>query len=190
MYWVDSAGMVTGGLLAGFAFGWLLQKGNVSKYPVIVGQFLLTDHTVLRVMLTAIVVGAVGVYGMIELGILVNLHVKTAALLGNTIGGLVFGAGMVGLGYCPGTCMAAVGEGSRHAIFGLLGMVAGAALFTELFPALDATLLSTVDLGKLTLADVIGVSPWLVVAGLAVVALAAFVAIGRWETPREPRPDQ
>lgn len=181
MYWVDSAGMVVGGLLAGFAFGFLLQKGNVSRYPVIVGQFLFTDYTVLKVMLTAIVVGAVGVYGMVELGVLAHLHVKPAMLLANAVGGLVFGIGMVGLGYCPGTCVAAAGEGSKHALSGLLGMVVGAMLFTELFPWLQTNVMGVADLGKVTFADLLGVSPWWFVLILAAVSGAAFAAIGRWE---------
>ena len=49
------------GLITGILFGFLLQKGRVAKFPVIVGQFLLRDFTVLKVMLSAVVVGAVGV---------------------------------------------------------------------------------------------------------------------------------
>jgi hypothetical protein len=41
--------------------------------------------------------------------------------------GLV-GAGMALIGYCPGTGIAAFGDGSRHAWAGVLGMLAGAAL--------------------------------------------------------------
>jgi hypothetical protein len=35
------------------------------------------------------------------------------------------------LGYCPGTGVAAIGDGSRDAITGVIGMVVGAALFAE-----------------------------------------------------------
>ena len=45
------------GLLTGFLFGFLLQKSRVSDRRVIVGQFLLRDFTVMKVMLTAIIVG-------------------------------------------------------------------------------------------------------------------------------------
>ncbi len=183
MFWVDSLPMIAAGLAGGVVFGFLLQKGGVSKYPVIVGQFLFTDHTVLKVMLTAIVVGAIGVYSMLAVGLIDGLLVKPATLLGNAAGGLIFGIGMVGLGYCPGTCVAAAGEGSRHAWFGLAGMLVGAALFTEAYPALEATVLSAVDLGKVTLADVTGLPPALLIAVLAVGALAAFAAIQKSERP-------
>ncbi len=183
MFWVDSISLVAAGLAGGVVFGFLLQKGGVSKYPVIVGQFLFTDYTVLKVMLTAIVVGAIGVYGMLAVGMIDGLLVKPATLLGNAAGGLIFGVGMVGLGYCPGTCVAAAGEGSRHAWFGLAGMLFGAAVFTEAYPALEATILSAVDLGKVTLSDVTGVPPAVLIGVLALGALAAFRAIAKVERP-------
>ena len=80
------------GLLTGFLFGFFLQKGHVSKFPVIVGQFLLRDFTVLKVMLTAIVVGGVGVYALHGMG-LAGLHVKPAQLAAIALGGLVFEIG-------------------------------------------------------------------------------------------------
>ena len=47
------------GLLIGILFGFLLQRGGVAEYDVILGQLLLTDFTVLKIMLTAAVVGMV-----------------------------------------------------------------------------------------------------------------------------------
>ena len=82
------------GGVTGFLFGFLLQKGGVTRFSVIVGQFLLKDFTVLKIMLTAIVVGSVGIYGMRALGFDIDLHIKATALLGNALGGLIFGAGM------------------------------------------------------------------------------------------------
>lgn len=175
MFGIDSPYLVVGGLLAGFLFGFLLQKGNVSKYSVIVGQFLLVDHTVARIMGTAVITGAIGVYGMVALGWIDGLMVKPALLAANLLGGLVFGVGMVGLGYCPGTGIAALGEGSRHAAWGILGMIAGAALFTETYPLLESTLLTVGDLGKVTFSDLTGVSPFVFVVALAVLAVPGFV---------------
>ena len=44
----DPIGKLALGLMTGFLFGFLLQKGYVTKYPVIVGQFLLRDFTLER----------------------------------------------------------------------------------------------------------------------------------------------
>jgi uncharacterized protein len=51
-------------LTFGIAFGFLLQKGGATKYDVIVGQLLLTDFTVLKIMLSAVLVGMIGIYAM------------------------------------------------------------------------------------------------------------------------------
>ena len=63
------------GLIMGIVFGFLLQKGGVTNYDVILGQLLLTDFTVVKVMLSAVITGMVGVYLLKSLG-LVQLHPK------------------------------------------------------------------------------------------------------------------
>ena len=50
------------GLIIGLLFGFLLQKGGVTDYDVILGQLLLTDFTVIKVMLSAVITGMLGVY--------------------------------------------------------------------------------------------------------------------------------
>ena len=47
------------GFAAGILFGFLLQKGGVTNYNVIIGQLLLTDFTVVKVMLSAIQMGTI-----------------------------------------------------------------------------------------------------------------------------------
>ena len=169
------------GGVTGLAFGFFLQKGGVTRYSVILGQFLFKDFTVMKIMLTAIVTGAIGIYGMRSLGMDVALHVKTAAVLGNLSGGLIFGAGMALLGYCPGTGVAAVGEGSRHAIFGVMGMIVGAGLYAEAYPWIKSEVLSVGDMGKVTLETVTGLSAWWFIAGLSVACFLGFSALERWE---------
>ena len=89
------------GLLTGIVFGVLLQKGRVAKFDVIVGQLLLRDHTVVKIMATAVIVGSIGVHALVAGG-LATLHVKPALLGGLVLGGVLFGLGMAILGYCPG----------------------------------------------------------------------------------------
>jgi uncharacterized membrane protein YedE/YeeE len=165
------------GAITGLIFGFLLQRGGVTRYNVIVGQFLFKDFTVLKTMLTAIVVGAIGVWGMRSLGMIDHLHIKGANLAMNAIGGLIFGVGMSLLGYCPGTGVAAIGQGSRDAIVGLVGMIVGAAVFAESYAFLASKLESIGNLGKVTLADVAHVSPWVVIIALAIVAAVVFTIL-------------
>ncbi|MEO8595425.1 MAG: DUF6691 family protein [Candidatus Solibacter sp.] len=181
----DPIGKLLLGLITGFVFGFLLQKGHVTKFPVIVGQFLLRDFTVLKTMLTAIVVGGVGVYALKALGA-VSLHVKPAQMAAVSIGGLVFGVGMVLLGYCPGTGVAAAAEGKRDAMFGVAGMLAGALLFAELYWSLSGSLLKWFDLGPLTLPQVVPLPAWAILLMLAIGALVLFRWIERWEHNSNP----
>lgn len=175
------------GLAAGLVFGFLLHRGGVAHYRVILGQFLWKDHTVLRTMLTAVVVGAVGVYGMLALpGVFgdVALHVKPAVVVANLLGGVIFGVGMALLGYCPGTGVAAMGAGSRHATFGVLGMLFGAAVFAEVQPALSGAVLKAADLGKIRFPEVTGLPPWVLIAVLAAAAIGLFAVLHMMERPK------
>jgi uncharacterized membrane protein YedE/YeeE len=169
------------GAITGLVFGFLLHKGGVTRFNTIVGQFLFRDFAVLKVMLTAIIVGAVGVWGMLRLGMIDHMYVKGANLLVNGLGGVIFGVGMALLGYCPGTGVAALGQGSRDAAFGVLGMVVGAGVFAEVFPWISRVLQPVGDLGKITLVDSTGLGPWWWIAILAAVAAGVFVWLERRE---------
>lgn len=173
------------GLLTGVVFGFLLQKGGLTRYRVILAQFLWVDHTMIRTMLTAIIVGSVGVYALHE-GWAVPLHVKGTALLANLLGGLVFGVGMVVLGYCPGTGVGALGDGSRHAIFGILGMLVGAAVYAEVHPLVSRYLLPVGNLGKVTLPALTNLSPWVFIATLAAVGAFALRLLQEHDRPELP----
>jgi len=169
------------GAITGLVFGFLLQKGKVTRYETIVGQFLLKDFTVLKVMLTAMAVGAVGIYGMLQLGMIEGLHLKAANVVTVLAGGAIFGVGMAVLGFCPGTGVAAIGDGAKDAIPGVAGMLVGAAIYAETSGWVSQTLAPIGDLGKVSFADVTGLSPWVFVGLLAVAAIAVRLLMGRGE---------
>ena len=86
------------GLVTGIVFGFILQKAQVTKYQKIVSFFRWSDLTVQKVMFAAILVGMVGVYALHGFG-LVNLHIKPTLLGSNILAGLIFGVGMLLLGF-------------------------------------------------------------------------------------------
>ena len=163
------------GLVTGIAFGFLLQKGRVLRFEKQVGAMLLKDMTILKFMLSAIIVGMVGVALLSSMGIITMSHkpMNVGAIL---VGGALSGAGWAIMGYCPGTSVGALGEGRWHAIFAIAGMVAGAAVYAELYPFFKTTVLSWADFGKIGLPEALGVSPWIVIAVFIVMVLALF----RW----------
>lgn len=151
----DSARQLVLGLLFGVVFGFLLQKGGVAKYEVLMGQFFLTDFTVIKIMLTAIIVGMLGIFMMRVLG-LVELHVKPTRYAANIAGGLLFGIGLGLLGYCPGTGIAALGQGNYDAIAGILGLMAGSYFYAETSGFLGMTIQKIGNRGLIMLPDLLG----------------------------------
>jgi uncharacterized protein len=144
-------------IVFGLAFGFLLQKGGVAKYNVLIGQLLLQDFTVMKIMLSAIAVGMVGVFALNHFA-KVNLHLQPTRLGAQALGGLIFGAGFALIAYCPGTGAAALGQGSWDVLFGMSGLIAGSYLFAELSGWLKQTVEKWGERGKVTLPDLLHVS--------------------------------
>jgi len=162
------------GLATGVLFGFLLQKGRVLRFDKQVGAMMLKDMTILKFMLSAILVGMVGIYLLYDKGIITLSH-KPMNVGAVVLGGFLFGAGWSIMGYCPGTSIGALGEGRWHAIFAVAGMVAGAALYAELYPFLNSTVLAWKDFGKLGLPDTLGVSGWIIIPIFWAGIIALFV---------------
>jgi uncharacterized membrane protein YedE/YeeE len=167
------------GLLFGVIFGFLLQKGGVAKYHILLGVLLLEDFTVVKVMLTAVIVGSIGVFSLYALG-LVKLHVKPTRYAANIIGGLVFGIGFALIGYCPGTGAAALGQGNWDAIAGVAGLMIGSYLFAEASGWLGKTLMKVGDRGKLMLPEVVGLRLSTFLLIFIPLLIASLVAIDRF----------
>jgi len=163
------------GLITGILFGFLLQKARVIRYDKQIGALRFLDMTIVKFMLSSILVGMVGVYLLHDLG-LVKLSIKGTVLGGNILGGIIFGLGWGMLGYCPGTSAGALGEGRWDALWGILGMLAGAALYAEAYPGLKKTVLTWGDFGKITLPRILGVNHWIIIVLFIVGGLLLF----RW----------
>lgn len=182
------AGMVggtraIGAILFGIAFGFLLQKGGAGKYNVLVGQLLLQDFTVVKIMLTAIVVGMVGVHVLHHYA-KTNLHLQPTRLGAQSIGGSLFGAGFALIAYCPGTAAAALGQGSWDVLFGIAGLIAGSYLFAELSGWLKETVETWGNRGKVVLPDLVRLPHRVFVPGFALLLIAVLVALHYLATPR------
>lgn len=166
------------GVLFGFLFGWILYRVRLADASVVVNQFRLRDFTLAKVMLTAILVGGIGVLFLHGHG-LAGYHIKPANLLGIVIGGVLFGIGMAVLGYCPGSGLAAIGAGSIHALVGAVGMIFGAIVYALSFDWLAAHILPLGALGPLRLPDLTGIPDLAWFGILALIALALFAAVER-----------
>ncbi len=167
-------------LLAGLAFGFLLQKGGAAKFNILIGQLLLQDWTVAKIMLSAIVVGMLGIYPL-HAAAKVNLHLKPTRLGPNIVGGLIFGAGFALMGYCPGTAAAALGQGNFDALFGMAGLVIGSYLYAEASGWLQRSGQAKLgDFGKVTLPDLIRVPRLPFAIGFALLLTVALVLLEKF----------
>jgi uncharacterized membrane protein YedE/YeeE len=167
--------MLLYGLITGIIFGFLLQKARVIRYDKQLGALRLIDMTIVKFMFSTVLVAMVGIYLLKDLG-LAKLSIKPTILGGVILGGLIFGIGWGFLGYCPGTSVGALGEGRYDAIWGILGMLAGAALYAEAYPGMKKTVLTWGDLGKITFPQVLGVNHWVIIAIIVIGGLLLF----RW----------
>ncbi len=167
------------GLITGILFGACLQQGRVLRFEKQVGAMLFRDMTILKFMLSAIIVGMIGIQAMIGFD-LIQSEIKPTLLGANIVGGLLFGFGWAWAGFCPGTSVGAVGTGRFHALWVVLGMLVGAALYAEAMPFLADNLLQWGDFGKLTLPGVLGMSPWIVIAALTLLYLGMFALFEKW----------
>ena len=161
-------------LLLGFLFGALLQSARLNRFDTISGMATLENFKVAKAIALAIGVGVILLNTDIGFGF-ATYHIKPLLLGGIIIGGLIFGAGMAILGYCPGTVMVSAGEGSLDALVGILGGLAGGFIYTVILPTISSLL--GPNIGTYSLNTALGNSPGLfytvmILCGLAFVAVA------------------
>jgi uncharacterized membrane protein YedE/YeeE len=172
------------GLLIGMAFGAILFASGLSDPRRILGMLRLQDLHLLKVLVTAIAVGIVGIALLSCFGA-AHTSIKTLHVLAVSAGGVLFGIGFAVTGYCPGTSLAAAATGRRDALFVVAGGLTGSALYAVSYAWLKPLLLEPLTYGKPTLFSWLGI-PALWVA-LPLGALAAW-SVFLWLRAEHPAP--
>lgn len=176
-------------LLIGMAFGWLLSRACLTKYDVIVGVYRFTDLTVLKFMLSALLIGAVLIQALVSLGLAGSVPVAPTYVAGNLLGGALLGIGMALAGFCPGTIVGGAGEGSLdYLIAGVAGLFCGALAFGLTYPRFFPWLVRIGSLGHATFASLLGAEPWLVLLLFGEIVLLLFYVLERGVRPRAGEP--
>lgn len=170
----DSQGLMVA-LALGFGFGWFLERAGFGSSCRLCAQFYLYDMTVLKVMFTAIVTAAVGLWVFSAAGVLdlSSVYLTPTSLGAQLVGGLLLGAGFIIGGYCPGTSVTASATGSGDGMVFVLGFAAGLVIYAVAFPGLELWANAN-SRGELTLPQVWDIPYGAVVLGLVVMAAAAF----------------
>lgn len=175
--WLESSpGKLLAGLGFGTIFGFLLQKGGVAKFDILMGALLLENFVVVKVMLTAVVVGMAGIYLLQRMG-LVERQLSKTVYGANIIGGLIFGVGFGLLAYCPGTNAAALGQGNLDALIGVAGLMFGSYLYALSSRFSSGRLSRWGDRGKLTWPELLSVSQGLFIAIAAPLLIGVLIVL-------------
>ncbi|MFT5482602.1 MAG: putative membrane protein YedE/YeeE [Halieaceae bacterium] len=170
------------GFAIGCIFGAILFLGGASSYRKILGTLLLRDMSIIKLMMTAIGVGTLGVY-LLDTGGLANMSIKPAYVWGIIAGGIIFGIGWAVSGYCPGTCVVGAAEGKKDAIFTVLGAFVGAFIFSLAYPYLETALIEPANFGKVTFETLLGIDGiWIAIPfSVAMLYTAFFVLKDNYE---------
>ena len=158
------------GLLLGAAFGAVLQLSGATSYAKIIGTLRLRDFTIMKLIMTAIGLGLIGVHILDAVGV-AHMKVKDLYLPGIAIAGLIFGVGFAITGYCPGTALAAAAEGKPDAWMTIVGGLCGALVFAFLWPDLESSLASLGGFGPVTIHGSFGINGLVIALPLGVLCL-------------------
>lgn len=126
-------------LVCGIVFALIAQSVRLNTFDKIISTALLRSTEVIQILLFAIAVSSVAFFIEYLLGG-ATVQVKPFYLVGVVIGGLLFGAGIAILGYCPGTMTMALAEGKIDALFGYGGGIVAGLGFTVIYPSIPPML--------------------------------------------------
>jgi uncharacterized membrane protein YedE/YeeE len=155
------------GLITGIIFGVLLQLGEVIRFERQVGAMRLKDMTIVKFMLTTIVVGAIGLHLLSDLDV-ITFAPRGLSIGMQLVGGAMFGIGWAIIGYCPGTSVCALSEGRWHVVWPILGMIIGGLLFVFIYPFVQLYLRPIGNFGSISIPQLFGVNHWFVIIPLTV----------------------
>jgi hypothetical protein len=163
-------------LLLGLGFGFSLERAGFGSARKLTAVFYLWDMAVVKVMFTAIVTAMAGLFVMSAAGVMDigEIYLEPTNLAAQALGGLVFGAGFIVGGYCPGTSVAAIATGRKDGVAFAFGMLAGVLAYAEFTPGIEAWIKAG-SLGEMTLPSITGIG-----MGWWVLAFVAFLAFAGW----------
>lgn len=166
----------------GLAFGWTLERAGLADAPKLARQFYLTDLTVFKVMFSALVTAMLGLFWLGRLGVvdLSAIAVPDTFIGPQLLGGLVFGAGFVACGLCPGTSCVSAATGRIDGLAVIAGMFAGVVAMGLAIPSI-ASFFASGARGTFTIPDALNLPYGVVVFAVTLLALGGFAVAGKIE---------
>ncbi len=189
MFPLNDSGMVSG-LVCGILFGYVLENAGFGSPAKLTAQFRLNDWSVFKVMFTAIVVAAFGLWALRALGLMAadTVSVPAALVMASAVGGALVGAGFAVGGYCPGTSVVGMASGRIDALVFIVGLLVGTFAFAAWYgPAIRSMMAIGEIIDGDTFTDAYGV-PELVLLGVLGLVLVAVFYMGSWFERRTSGP--
>ncbi len=183
------------GFLVGVFFGYILQRGRLCFNSAIRDVRYLTDNFLMKAVALALGLNALLFTLMAQIGV-IKLVPLSLMPVGNIVGGLLFGLGMVLVGGCASGVTYRVGEGMTTAWLGALffGLFAAAASNSFLKPLAgilkgpaytiqgDGVYYAAQSVGP-TIANTLKINPWI---PAVVFAVTMFVYVFATKTTKRP----
>ncbi|WP_079415684.1 YeeE/YedE thiosulfate transporter family protein [Thiomonas intermedia] len=152
------------GIILGLVFGYVLENAGFGSGCKLTAQLRFKDWAVFKVMFTAILVSAGGLYLLQGMGVIEvsNMFVPSVFIWGSSLGGVLIGVGMAVGGYCPGTSIVALFSGKLDGLIFLLGIAIGTLGFNSVFSSIEGWAWKQVGPDGLTLPQLLHMPAWAV----------------------------
>lgn len=167
-------------ILTGFIFGLLIRYSKLNYFDTIAGLSVFKNFMVAKTILLVIGLGSLFLAYEMDVESL-SQNIKPFYAGGVMIGGVVFGAGMAILGYCPGTLPISLGRGSLDALVGVAGGFVGGFLYSLFYPQIQGLLGH--NYGKISILSLMGGdtsgSYWIVISIISLVFISIAFLLDR-----------
>lgn len=164
------------GFLIGIGFGFMLEAGGFTNTRKLAGVFYGYDFVVLKVFFTAAITAAIGIYLLSYYGYMdiKEIFYPKTYWIPTLIGGFIMAFGFVIGGFCPGTSICAAATGKVDAIVFVAGAVLGVFGYSLTYESIWAPIRDSGAMGKVNIAEWMGISQGLFILLLTIVAVVAF----------------
>lgn len=142
-------------IFLGFFFGLALDRARASNPQKIMGMLALKDFHLMKVILFAIGFSSLLLFIMIVMNAIEPGHLNIKpSYYGVILGGAILGLGFALGGYCPGTCVVALGRGRKDGLAFLLGGLLGAFVYMLVYGLIkDSAIFNPIARGAVTIVD-------------------------------------
>lgn len=174
----DELNMVIG-FFIGIGFGYFLEAAGFTNTRKLAGVFYGYDFVVLKVFFSAAITAAIGIYLMdyYNLMDISAIFYPKTFWIPTFIGGFIMAFGFLIGGFCPGTSVCAAVTGKIDALVFVIGAFIGIFGYAFTYEPLWKELRNSGAMGKVNIAEWMGISQGLFILLLTIMAAIAFYVV-------------